>query len=79
MTKKKTTKEPQRQYVILQPVLYKAMIPDEFELIQPAADPYADDAPRRPFEHLGKTDINRLLMRNIIAEEPPTKATTGDK
>ena len=77
MTKRKTdsSKEesekaaPLVQYVILKRVLYKAMIPQEFELIKPAADPFAPDAPRRPFEHLGKVDINRLLMRRIIAED----------
>jgi len=83
MTKRKSVspkeesenEEAQTQYVILKAVLYKAMIPEEFELIKPEEDPYADSSPRRPFEHLGEKDINRLLMRRIIAED---KVETGE-
>ena len=80
MTKRKTakanvtSKAPKTMYVILQPILYKSMIPEEFELINPADDPYADDAPRREFEHLGEADINRLVMRRLIAEYVPQAA-----
>lgn len=73
MTKRKTVKseekEPGRQYVILQRVSYKAMIPAEREIIEPAEDPFAPESRRITCEHLGKADINRLIMRNIIAPD----------
>jgi hypothetical protein len=71
MSKKATaSKEHEvKQYVILENVWYKTMIPAEREFIKAVKDPYAEDAPRRPFEHLGEADINRLLMRGIIAED----------
>ena len=87
MTKKKsagpaveTTKEPPKQYVVLTRILYKAMIPGETELIEAAPDPYAPDAPRVTLEHLGPVDVNRLLMRRIVAEDKPQaqKEETGD-
>ena len=81
MTKKKTTKkEPVQQYVILKPIMYKVMIPEEYEFINPAEDPYAPDARRITLEHLSKADINRVLMRRIVAEDvpQPTKEGTGE-
>lgn len=57
-------------YVILVRLSYKSAIPDEREIIEPAADPYAPDAPRRTFDHLARADIQRLIMRNCIALSP---------
>lgn len=80
MTKKKTTKADGdgsvkdeqivevTQYVILVPAMYKVMIPEEYEFIDPSDEKYADRPPIRTLEHLGKADINRLLIRNIVKE-----------
>ena len=80
MTKKKTkVEEPVEQpieapeeeteqlYVVLTRIIYKAMIPGERKYIDPAPDPYADDAPRITLEHLSAADVNRLIMRRIVA------------
>lgn len=77
MTKKSTTKsaeennaapEPQL-YVFLKRSAYKAMIPSEREIIEVSEDPYAPDAPRRTMDHLSQADINRLIMRGVIAKD----------
>jgi hypothetical protein len=71
MTKQATKEQPKepkvQTYVILKRLAYKAMIPEEREIIVPAPDPYAPDAPRRTFDHLSKADIQRLVMRKCIA------------
>ena len=65
MTTKKADKP--KEYVILKRISYKAMIPTEREIIDPAPDPFAPDAPRRTFDHLKEADIHRLIMRKCIA------------
>ena len=80
MTKRKTAKvnetnkEPDKLYVILQPALYKVMIPEEYEFIDPADEKYKDQPPIRTLEHLGEVDINRLIMRRLVAEYVPEEA-----
>jgi len=70
MTKKKTTaKEVPAKYVVLRRIAYKSMMPQEREIIEPAEDPYAEDAPRVTFEHLSTGEINKLVMLKIIAPE----------
>lgn len=69
MTKKtvETKDEELQEYVVLRRISYKAMIPNERRIIEPAQDPYAEDAPRITLEHLGQVDINRLVMKKIVA------------
>ncbi|RKZ09236.1 hypothetical protein DRQ25_07175 [Candidatus Fermentibacteria bacterium] len=70
MTKKKTeVKVAPQKYVVLRRISYKSMNPKERRIIDPAADPYAEDAPRVTFEHLSKGEVNKLVMMNIIAPE----------
>lgn len=70
MTKKQTAaqkEEAPQEYVVLVRIAYKAMIPNERRIIDPAPDPYAADAPRITLEHLSKADINRVIMRKCVA------------
>lgn len=71
MTKAKTkvVKEPPLQYVVLRKILYKAMLPKETEVIEPAADPYAADSRRITLDHLPKADVKKVIMLKIVAPD----------
>lgn len=62
-----TATTPQ-QYVVLQRVLYRSNSPD-YRLIEPAADPYAPDAPRVTLDHLSPAERNIVLLRKLFAPD----------
>ena len=57
-----------QQYVVLQRVLYRSNSPD-YRLIEPAADPYAPDAPRVTLDHLSPAERNIVLLRKLFAPD----------
>ena len=80
MTKKKSAAKSKKpdQYVVLQTIMYKAMIPEEREIIHPADDPYAADSRRVTLDHMPQTDRNKLLMRKIVALDVQEEKTTKE-
>lgn len=83
MTKKKTSTEPKKEdvkeetaessepqlYAILKRIKYKGSLLDksEHEYIDPAEDPFAEDAPRRTMDHLPPEKVEYLVLKKVIA------------